>query len=339
MADYMFPTNTPPMPPEVLDAIADSGPGPFIGAMEGGMQAFASAHAGGGMAAAGDAFMSTMHDHCANGDVPGMTPETFDTFADAFTEIAGPGLMTMPADASAADMAEVFQNAAEVMMPEGVDMPPEMGDMFGNMADICDGLDDCGPHELGGEFGPEMQDGCVAGEPSTLPEGDFAPPTDFVEADPEGVGVAGDDLAPPPVEADPEGVGVAGDDLAPPPGVDPAAAAPLDPAAPPGFDPAAAAPLDPAAPPGLDPAAAIDPGDPAAVLGGAIGGEGESPAAGAGLDNAADTAIGAAIDSATDQGLAEGQPDAATPVDAPDDVVVVEDVPEDDAAPEDVSPV
>ena len=44
-------------------------------------------------------------------------------------------------------------------------------------------------------------------------------------------------------------------------------------------------------------------------------------------------------DSAADQGLAEGQPDAATPVDAPDDVVVVEDVPEDDSAPDDVSPV
>ena len=277
MADYMFPTNTTPMPPDVLDAFADSGPGPFIGAMEGGMQAFAAAFEGGGMAAAGDAFMSTMHDHCAAGDVPGMTPETFDTFADAFTDIAGPGLMTMPADASAADMAEVFQTAADIMMPEGVDMPPEMGDMFGNMADICDGLDDCGPHELGGEFGPEMPDGFVAGDPSTLPEGDFAPPPEDV---------AGDD-APPPVEADPEGVRVAG--------------------------------------------------DPADVLGGAIGGEAD--AAGAGLDNAADTAIGAAIDSAADQGLAEGQPDAATPVDAPDDVVVVEDVPEDDAAPDDVSPV
>ena len=276
MADYMFPTNMPPMPPDVLDAFADSGPGPFIGAMESGMQSFAAAFEGGGMAAAGDAFMSTMHDHCAAGDVPGMTPETFDTFADAFTDIAGPGLMTMPADASAADMAEVFQNAAEVMMPEGVDMPPEMGDMFGNMADVCDGLDDCGPHELGEEFGPEMPEGFVAGDPSTLPEGDFAPPPEDV---------AGDD-APPPVEADPEGVGGAG--------------------------------------------------DPAAVLGGAIGGEAD--AAGAGLDNAADTAIGAAIDSAADQGLAEGQPDAATPVDAPDDVVVVEDVPEDDSGPEDLTP-
>ena len=288
MADYMFPTNTPPMPPDVLDAFADSGPGPFVGAMESGMQAFADAFEGGGdMAAAGDAFMSTMHDHCANGDVPGMTPETFDTFADAFTEIAGPGLMTLPAEASAADMAEVFQTAAEVMMPEGVDMPPEMGDMFGNMADIFD-EHDCGPHELGEEFGPEMPDGFVAGDPSTLPEGDFAPP---------------------PVEADPEGVGVAGDDLAPP--------------APPG------------APPAGDGMNIMD--DAAAdVLGGAIGGEGESPAA---PPNVADTAIGAAIDSAADQGLAEGQPDAATPVDAPDDVVVVEDVPEDDAAPDDVSPV
>ena len=219
-----------------------------------------------------------------------MTPETFDTFADAFTDIAGPGLMTMPADASAGDMAEVFQNAAEVMMPEGVDMPPEMGDMFGNMADICDGLDDCGPHELGGEFGPEMPDGFVAGDPSTLPEGDFAPPPEDV---------VGDD-APPPVEADLDGEGT-------PPG----------------------------APPAGDGMNILD--DAAAdVLGGAIGGEGESPAA---PPNVADTAIGAAIDSATDQGLAEGQPDAATPVDAPDDVVVVEDVPEDDGAPDDVSPV
>ena len=289
MADYMFPTNTPPMPPDVLDAFADSGPGPFIGAMEGGMQAFADAFEGGGdMAAAGDAFMSTMHDHCAAGDVPGMTPETFDTFADAFTDVAGPGLMTMPADASAADMAEVFQNAAEVMMPEGVDMPPEMGDMFGNMADVCDGLDDCGPHELGGEFGPEMPEGFVAGDPNTLPEGDFAPPADFVEADPDGEGT-----------------------------------------------PPEAPPAPPEAPPAGDGMNILD--DAAAdVLGGAIGGEGESPAA---PPNVADTAIGAAIDSATDQGLAEGQPDDARPVDAPDDVVVVEDVQEDDAAPDDVSPV
>ena len=298
MADYMLPTNMAPLPAGLFDAFPDSGPGPFIEAMESGMQSFAAAFEGGGMAAAGDAFMSTMHDHCAAGDVPGMTPETFDTFADAFTDVAGPGLMTMPADASAADMAEVFQNAAEVMMPEGVDMPPEMGDMFGNMADVCDGLDDCGPHELGEEFGPEMPEGFVAGDPSTLPEGDFAPPP--VPADPEGL-MRGD-----------------GDDLAPP--------------------------APPEAPPAGDGMNIMD--DAAAdALGGAIGGEAD--AAGAGLDgeehdhdhNVADTAIGAAIDSATDQGLAEGQPDAATPVDAPDDVVVVEDVPEDDAAPDDVSPV
>ena len=296
MADYMFPTNTTPLPDGHFDAFAAGGPGPFIEAMESGMQSFGDAFEGGGMDAAGDAFMSTMHGRCAAGDVPGMTPETFDTFADAFTEIAGPGLMTMPADASPADMADVFQNAAEVMMPEGVDMPPEMGDMFGNMADVCDGLDDCGPHELGGEFGPEMPEGFVAGDPSTLPEGDFAPPP--VEADPEGLGVAGDDAPPAPPGAPPAGDGM-----------------------------------------NIMDDAAVD------ALGGAIGGEAD--AAGAGLDgeehdhdhNAADTAIGAAMDSATDQGLAEGQPDDAKPVDAPDDVVVVEDVQEDDAAPDDVSPV
>ena len=312
MADYMFPTNTPPMPPDVLDAFADSGPGPFIGAMESGMQSFAAAFEGGGMAAAGDAFMSTMHDHCAAGDVPGMTPEAFDTFADAFTEIAGPGLMTMPADASAADVAEVFQTAAEVMMPEGVDMPPEMGDMFGNMADVCDGLDDCGPHELGEEFGPEMPEGFVAGDPSTLPEGDFAPPPEDLQN----------------TQAQTEESPVfesAGDEP------------PLDEA---GLE---AGGTPPGAPPAGDGMNIMD--DAADALGGAIGGEAD--VAGAGLDgeehdhdhNAADTAIGAAMDSATDQGLAEGQPDDARPVDAPDDVVVVEDVPEDDATPDDVSPV
>ena len=78
------------------------------------------------------------------------------------------------------------------------------------------------------------------------------------------------------------------------------------------------------------------------VLGGAIGGEADAAIDGidkAGLSNPADTAIGAAMDSATDQGLAEGQPDDARPVDAPDDVVAVEDATEDDAAPDDVSPV
>ena len=297
MADYMFPTDTAPLPAGLFDAFP-ADPGPFIEAMESGMQSFATAFEGGGMAAAGDAFMTTMHNHIEAGDIPGMNQEAFDTFADAFTEIAGPGLMTMPADASAADMAEVFQTAAEVLMPEGMDMPPEMGDMFGNMADVCDGLDDCGPHELGEEFGPEMPEGFVAGDPSTLPEGDFAPPP--VPADPEGL-MRGD-----------------GDDLAPP--------------------------APPEAPPAGDGMNIMDDAAPD-VLGGAIGGEAD--AAGAGLDgeehdhdhNAADTAIGAAMDSATDQGLAEGQPDDARPVDAPDDVVVVEDVPEDDATPDDVSPV
>jgi hypothetical protein len=292
MADYMFPTDTAPLPAGLFDAFP-ADPGPFIEAMESGMQSFAAGFEGGGMAAAGDAFMTTMHNHIEAGDIPGMNQEAFDTFADAFTEIAGPGLMTMPADANAADVAEVFQTAGEAMMPEGMDMPPEMGDMFGNMANVCDGLDGCGPHELGGEFGPEMPEGFVAGDPSTLPEGDFAPPPPEMGTPPEDV--VGDDAPPPPEMGTPP----AGDGM------------------------------------NIMDDAAAD------VLGGAIGGEGADLDNAIGADAAtaaADTAIGAAIDSATDQSLAEGQPDPATPVDAPDDVVVVEDVPEDDAAPEDVSP-
>jgi hypothetical protein len=71
--DTIFPTNPPPMPPEMMDAIGDTGPGPLVDAMGGGMEAFAGAMQGGGdIAAGGEAFMDFMHDACANGDVPGV---------------------------------------------------------------------------------------------------------------------------------------------------------------------------------------------------------------------------------------------------------------------------
>ena len=176
MADYMFPANPPPMPPEFMDAMSGDGGAAFAGAMEGGMEAFAAAMGDGGdMAGAGDAFMDFMHDACANGDIPGVSPEMFDAVADGFADVAGPALLGMPGDAGPGDMAEVFGEAVDMMMPEGMDMPPEMGDMFGNMADTMADCG-CGPHDMGAEFGPEMPEDFIPGDPGTYPEGDFVAP-------------------------------------------------------------------------------------------------------------------------------------------------------------------
>ena len=40
-------------------------------------------------------------------------------------------------------------------MPEGMDMPPEMGPMFDGMAETFDD-DGMGPHDMGAEMGPDM---------------------------------------------------------------------------------------------------------------------------------------------------------------------------------------
>lgn len=176
MADTMYPMDFPPIPPEFIDAIGETGPGPIVDAMGGGMEAFATAMQGGGdMESAGQAFMDHMSATCGNGDVPGVTPETFETFADTFADVAGPAMMGMPADAGAGDMAACFQQAADIMMPPEMDMPPEMGDMFAGMADTFVDCG-CGAHDVGAEFGPPMPDGFVPGDPSTFPEGDYGPP-------------------------------------------------------------------------------------------------------------------------------------------------------------------
>jgi hypothetical protein len=184
------------MPPEMMDAIGDTGPGPLVDAMGGGMEAFAGAMQGGGdIAAGGEAFMDFMHDACANGDVPGVSPEMFDGMADSFADVAGPAMMGMPADASPADMGEVFMDAATMMMPEGFDMPPEMADMFGGMADTFADCG-CGPHDMGAEFGPPMPDGAVPGDPASFPEGDYGPPPGDMAGGPMGGPEGG--MAPPP---------------------------------------------------------------------------------------------------------------------------------------------
>ncbi|MBT5245819.1 MAG: hypothetical protein HOL66_16430 [Rhodospirillaceae bacterium] len=306
MADYMFPKDPPQAPGEFVDALMTDGGASFMDAMEDGMQAFANAMSDGGdMAAAGDVFMSTMTDHCANADIPGMSPDMFEAAADAFAEVAGPALMGMPQDAGPADMAACFQDAANMMMPPAMDVPPEMADMFDMMADTMDDCG-CGPHEMGEAFGPPMPDGFVPGDPGTYPDGDFMPPPGDAPMD----GEPGP-MAPP----DPDGT-MMGD--APMDG-EPGPMAPPDPDGTmmgDGHMPGGPAPIDAGAM-----ASAAD------ALGGALGG---APPAGPPPTDpgaAADAAIGAAMDGAMDQGgPAPGSPpdpapvaDTGLPADMPDE--------------------
>ena len=321
MADTMFPTNPPPMPPEFMDAMADTGPGPFVDAMGGGMEAFAGAMQGGGdMAAGGEAFMDFMHDACANGDIPGVTPEMFDSVADGFADVAGPAMMGLPADAGPAAIGEVFADAAALMAPPGFDMPPEVADMCSNMGDT---FADCGvgPHDVGAEFGPPMPDGFVPGDPNTFPVVDVGPPPGDMAGGPMGG----------PQDGPPAGDGMnMGGDAAANMGMD--AAANMDPPAPPPPGDMAGGPMGgpqdgPPAGDGMNMG-----GDAASALGGALGagpvdGPGDVGAGAAALGGAAaagdmaatnadpaaaaDAAIGSAMDAAMEQG---GAPEAA-PVD------------------------
>jgi hypothetical protein len=150
-----FPNDYPPMPAEFMDAVA-ADPGAFADAMGGGMEAMQThmeANPGdmeGGMEAMGAAMEGPM------GDM-GISPEAFEAAGDTFGAVAGPAMMGMPADAGPADMGAMMNDAMEHAMPEGMDMPPEMGPMFDNMAQTFDAAD-MGPHDMGAEFGPADMD-------------------------------------------------------------------------------------------------------------------------------------------------------------------------------------
>jgi hypothetical protein len=301
----------------MVEAISETGPGPMVTAVGDGMEALATTMSeGGDLAAGGDAFMAVMQDAVEGGAFPGVTPDMMDTMADSFGDVAGPAMMGIPADCSPADMAEVFTDAAQMMMPEGFEMPPEMSSMFEGMADtfVDAGV---GPHDVAAEFGPPLPDGAVPGDPSSFPDAAFGDPGD--------VG-----MAPPPVLDGPDMAGGTQGDMA---------GGPQDGMAPPPND-VAGGPQDGMAPPpvldGPDMAGGIQ-GDMAggaadggagalgAALGqgsmdmgpsdgganaGAMAFEQGDPAAAAAADgSAADAAIGAAMDSQMEQG---GAPEAAT---------------------------
>ena len=163
--------NMPPMPDGFMEAV-QADPGAFANAMGQGMEAFGNAMQGGGdMGAAFDAMGDAMGPMM--GDM-GISPEMFDAAGDAFGAVVGPAMMGMPADAGPADMGQCMNDCMEHAMPEGMDMPPEMGPMFDGMGDTF-AQADMGPHDMGAEFGPPMPEGFVPGDPMSCPEGDYGP--------------------------------------------------------------------------------------------------------------------------------------------------------------------
>ena len=307
----MFPATMPPMPPEIMDAAA-ADPAGFADALATGMEAFQGAMGeagdmGAAFEAMGDVMGPIMQDM-------GVSPEAFEAAGDAVGAAIGGGMHMAPADCGGAEMGAICQDAVEMMMPPGMEVPAPvmdaMGDMGQGMADAG-----CMPHDVAGEMMPPPGDPgfpfpCDPAGECMIPPGDPAacpadicapPPMDGACADmgggmmpPDGgydhAPMPADAVMPPPMEMgegyiDPA-VGMEG--TPPPPG---------DMAAPP------PPPGDMAAPP---------PGDDGGMgaLAGALDG---GPAGGpdAAIPDAADAAIGAAMDGAMDQGGAPAPADPA----------------------------
>ena len=224
----MFPANMPEMPPEMMGPVMDNPQG-FADAMGSGMEAFSAAmEGGGGMEAAFEAF----------GDVAGpmmeemgISPEVFDAVGDMVGAAVGPAMMMGPADAGGGDMGAMMMDAVDMMMPEGMDMPAEVG---GAMMDMGTAMGDAGvmPHDVAGEMmAPPGEPGypmpcdaagdpvMVPGDPGSVPMMDMggepilqAPPADGACADvgnmmpPEGgydhPPMEGDMMMPPPMNMD-----------------------------------------------------------------------------------------------------------------------------------------
>ena len=134
----MFPANMPEMPPEMMGPVMDNPQG-FADAMGSGMEAFSAAmEGGGGMEAAFEAF----------GDVAGpmmmdmgIPQDVFDAVGDMVGAAVGPAMMMGPADAGGGDMGAMMMDAVDMMMPEGMDMPAEVG---GAMMDMGTAMGDSG---------------------------------------------------------------------------------------------------------------------------------------------------------------------------------------------------
>ncbi len=331
----MFPMNMPELPMEFVTPIMND-PGSFADVITGGMDAFATAMEGGGdLGACFTAFADAAGPMCAD---MGISPEVFDHVGDMFGGVCGTAMTLAPADAGPADVGAIMVDAASMMMPEGMDVPAEIGSAMADMgATMCD----AGPcHEIAGEMMPPpgdpesfLPEDVVPGEPTSVPD-EFVqpPPMDGACNDcgphmmpPEGGYdhvAMGPDME---VPMGPEGfqLGEHPDHQGPQDGPPPfgtsegeVAGGPLAPDQETGM-----APPDPTgalsgaeniAPPPVDDVA--PPADMAA-LGDALGGNPADEPAPAEPADVADAAIGAAMDAATDQGGAPGA-DAGANADA-----------------------
>jgi len=182
----MFPANMPEMPPEMMGPVMDN-PQDFADAMGSGMEAFSEAmEGGGGMEAAFEAF----------GDVAGpmmeemgISPEVFEAVGDMVGAAVGPAMMMGPADAGGGDMGAMMMDAVDMMMPEGMDMPAEVG---GAMMDMGTAMGDagCGCHDVAGEMmAPPGEPGYpmpmdAAGDPVMVPGDPASVPAECVQAPP-----------------------------------------------------------------------------------------------------------------------------------------------------------
>jgi len=312
----MFPMPMPPMPPEIMDAAA-ANPAGFADALATGMEAFQGAMGDGGdMGAAfeamGDVMGPIMQDM-------GVSPEAFEAAGDAVGAAIGGGMHMAPADCGGAEMGAICQDAVEMMMPPGTEVPAPVMDAMGDMGQ---GLADAGcmPHDVAGEMMPPPGDPgfpfpCDAGGECIVPPGDPA-------------ACPADVCAPPPMDGACADMGGA---MMPPEGGYDHAPMPADAVMPPPMDMGEGY-IDPAMDMDGDGAPPPPPGDVAdggmGALGDALGGPADAGPA-APMPDAADAAIGAAMDGAMDQG---GAPAPADPAGAEADPN--EGMPAEDAGPE-----
>jgi hypothetical protein len=195
----MFPANMPEMPPEMMGPVMDNPQG-FADAMGSGMEAFSAAmEGGGGMEAAFEAFGDAAGPMMAEMGIP---QDVFEAVGDMVGAAVGPAMMMAPADAGGGDMGAMMMDAVDMMMPEGMNMPPEVG---GAMMDMGTAMGDAGvmPHDVASEMmAPPGDPGypmpidaagdpvCVPGDPGSVPMMDMggepvlqAPPADGACAD------------------------------------------------------------------------------------------------------------------------------------------------------------
>jgi hypothetical protein len=93
--------------------------------MYSGMEAFGAAMEGGGsmeeaFEAFGDAAGPMMEDM-------GIPADVFEAVGDMVGAAVGPAMMRGPADAGGGDMGAMMMDAVDMMRPEGMNMPPEVG--------------------------------------------------------------------------------------------------------------------------------------------------------------------------------------------------------------------